>query len=128
MRGWDIKQKTKRDLRWGLKMTLGNKGWRAAVLVMLCGTSLAAKAAPLDDELSSLVDGHPLIKSGQAQVSATDKGVAASLAPYLPSVDITGEGSETFEDGVCVADGGVEVEDGVEVDTAGNLAVDTDEL
>jgi len=91
MRGWALKKKAKRDLRWGLKMTLGNKGWRTAVLVMLCGTSLAAKAAPLDDELSSLVDGHPLIKSGQAQVSATDKGVAASLAPYLPSVDVTGE-------------------------------------
>ncbi|TAL01090.1 MAG: TolC family protein [Rhodospirillaceae bacterium] len=72
-------------------MAFGNKGWRGVILAMLCGSSLSASAAPLDDELSALIQTHPLIKSGQAQVSASDKGVFASLAPYLPSADVTGE-------------------------------------
>ncbi len=47
-------------------------------------------AAPMDEELRGLVDQHPLIKSGEAQVISADKGVRATLAPFLPTVDITG--------------------------------------
>jgi adhesin transport system outer membrane protein len=48
-------------------------------------------AAPLDAELTALVDNHPLIQSNRAQVEAANKGVRASLAPYLPSVDLTAD-------------------------------------
>jgi len=50
----------------------------------------AVSAAPLEQELRGLVDQHPLIKSGEAQVESADKGVRASLAPFLPTLDITG--------------------------------------
>src|SRR4051794_30877473 len=67
---------------------------RAAIAVLaagaLCGQSMPASAASMEDELRGLVTQHPRIQSNQAQVGAADKGVSASLAPFLPSVDITG--------------------------------------
>jgi adhesin transport system outer membrane protein len=47
-------------------------------------------AAPFEDELRALVAENPRIKSNEAQVKAADKGVKATLGPYLPSLDITG--------------------------------------
>lgn len=74
-------------------MTFNDKGWRGAILTIIACSSMiaAAGAAPLDDELNSLVQGHPLIQSGQAQIQAANKGVAASFSAYLPSVDVAGE-------------------------------------
>jgi adhesin transport system outer membrane protein len=74
-------------------MTYKAKGWRGATLSILCATLLSGTAlsAPLDSELSGLVTAHPLIKSGKDQVSASEEGVQASLAPYLPSIDLTGQ-------------------------------------
>jgi adhesin transport system outer membrane protein len=68
-------------------------GGRGVVLPVLCFTFMAgyAQAAPLEQELSALVQNHPVIQSGQALVSASESGVKASLAPYLPSVDTAGE-------------------------------------
>lgn len=62
----------------------------AACAVAVCVQSRATYAAPLEEELRGLVDQHPLIKSGEAQVNSADKGVRATLAPFLPTVDITG--------------------------------------
>jgi adhesin transport system outer membrane protein len=50
-----------------------------------------ARAASLADELAGLMQDHPSIKSGEDAVAAANKGVAASLAPYLPSVDGNGD-------------------------------------
>lgn len=66
-----------------------------ATAMTLCAQISTACAAPLEEELRGLVDQHPLIKSGQAQVNSADKGVRATLAPFLPTLDITGgEGYE----------------------------------
>ena len=67
-----------------------------AFTVALLGTTaiaglLPAQAEPLSQELQSLVGAHPLIRSSQAQVEAADKGVRASLAPFLPSLDVSGD-------------------------------------
>ncbi|MBY0511687.1 MAG: TolC family protein, partial [Rhodospirillaceae bacterium] len=61
-----------------------------ALAVTASVSSPAVLAAPLDEELRGLVDQHPLIKSGEAQVMSADKGVRATLAPFLPTIDITG--------------------------------------
>jgi len=53
---------------------------------------LSAYAAPLEEELRGLVAEHPLIQSNESQVIAADKGVSASLSPFLPTLDITGGG------------------------------------
>lgn len=55
----------------------------------LC-VATATVAAPLRDDLSGLVSSHPLIKSGEAQVSAADKNVSAALGPLLPTFDLAG--------------------------------------
>jgi outer membrane protein TolC len=62
----------------------------AAVAAML---SVAAPAlgAPLQDELRGLITEHPLIKSNEAQVSSAAQGTRATLAPFLPSLDVTGD-------------------------------------
>ncbi len=74
-------------------MAFGSRSWRGIILSLVTSSCLAtvAVAAPMDDELDGLVQGHPLIQSGQEQVRAANKGVAASLAPYLPSIDVYGE-------------------------------------
>jgi outer membrane protein, adhesin transport system len=68
---------------------------RAFALALLGTTTLVgfstARAEPLSQELQSLVGTHPLIRSSQAQVDAAEKGVRASLAPFLPSVDLTAD-------------------------------------
>jgi adhesin transport system outer membrane protein len=64
----------------------------ATVAIVACGGNGAALAAPLEEELRGLVAEHPLIKSGESQVISADKGVRASLAPFLPTLDITGGG------------------------------------
>ena len=61
-----------------------------ASVAVAVGFSAQAAAAPLRDDLQQLVASHPLIKSGEAQVSSADKGVAASLGPLLPSFELAG--------------------------------------
>ncbi len=55
--------------------------------------SVAAPAlgAPLQDELRGLITEHPLIKSNEAQVSSAAQGTRATLAPFLPSLDLSGD-------------------------------------
>jgi adhesin transport system outer membrane protein len=50
----------------------------------------AAWAAPLEEELRTLIDEHPLIQSNESQVIAAEQGVKATLSPFLPSIDVTG--------------------------------------
>jgi len=63
-----------------------------AAAVGMFGHCAGASAAPLEEELRGLVAEHPLIQSNQSQVLAADKGISASLSPFLPSLDITGGG------------------------------------
>jgi adhesin transport system outer membrane protein len=67
--------------------------FRALLLAGVCALASpqVAAAAPLEEELNALVGAHPLIRSNLAQVEAAQKGVRASLAPYLPSVDLTAD-------------------------------------
>lgn len=66
---------------------------RGLHLVGVAVSALAARgaiAAPMKDDLQSLIGSHPLIKSSEAQLSSADKGVDASLGPLLPSFDLAG--------------------------------------
>lgn len=47
-------------------------------------------AQSLESELRGLALEHPLIKSAEAQVSAAQQGLRATLAPFLPTIDATG--------------------------------------
>lgn len=47
--------------------------------------------APLQDELRGLITEHPLIKSNEAQVSSAAQASRATLAPFLPSLDVSGD-------------------------------------
>jgi len=58
-----------------------------AIFLAMAGPSLGA---PMRDELQSLVSGHPLIKSGQAQVLSAEKSVKAQFGAFLPSLDANG--------------------------------------
>src|ERR1700744_5940330 len=72
--------------------SMGKQGRKAALMALcVCACVTSAKAAQFEDELSGLIQIHPSIKSGQALVSASDKGVKAALAPYLPSLDMIGD-------------------------------------
>jgi len=63
-----------------------------SAIVLARVSASAVYAAPLDSELHGLIASHPLIKSGQAQLSAAEQGVKASLAPFLPSLDVSAGG------------------------------------
>jgi adhesin transport system outer membrane protein len=60
-----------------------------AVITAIAAQPHVSHAASLDQELRGLVEEHPLIKANESQVIAAEKGVDASLAPFLPSFDIT---------------------------------------
>ncbi len=62
----------------------------AASAAVILGHIFGAQAASMEEELRALVAQHPRIKSNESQVSAADKGVKATLAPFLPSIDVTG--------------------------------------
>lgn len=47
-------------------------------------------AQSLDAELRGLAQEHPLIKSAEAQVSAAEQGLRATLSPFLPTLDVIG--------------------------------------
>ncbi|MHB1207092.1 MAG: TolC family outer membrane protein [Rhodospirillaceae bacterium] len=68
-------------------------GFLREIAAVAAALSIAVPAlgAPLQDELRSLVTEHPLIKSNQAQVSSAAQGTRATLAPFLPSLDLTGD-------------------------------------
>ena len=50
----------------------------------------SAFAQSLETELRGLASEHPVIKSAEAQVSAAQQGLRATLAPFLPTVEATG--------------------------------------
>jgi len=60
----------------------------AALAVALPAVSASAQA--LHTELRGLADDHPMIESAESQVSAAQQGLRATLAPFLPSIDVTG--------------------------------------
>lgn len=62
-----------------------------AALIAAAAPAVTSQAASLREELLSLVQEHPLIRSGQAQVQSADQGVRATLSPFLPDVSIRGE-------------------------------------
>src|SRR5688500_12545250 len=47
-------------------------------------------AQSLEAELRELAADHPLIKSAEAQVSAAQQGLRATIAPFLPTLDVNG--------------------------------------
>lgn len=47
-------------------------------------------AQSLESELRGLALEHPMIKSAEAQVSAAQQGLRATLSPFLPTIDATG--------------------------------------
>lgn len=64
-------------------------------LCVVLGTAVAAGAVhaqSLESELRGLAADHPLIRSGAAQVQAAEQGLRATLAPFLPTLDLTGGG------------------------------------
>ncbi len=64
---------------------------RFAAVAAAAGLAAPALGAPLQDELRGLVEDHPLIKSNQAQVSSAAQASRATLAPFLPSLDVSGD-------------------------------------
>ncbi len=63
-----------------------------AAAFAVCAQNSVVWAAPLEEELRSLVADHPLIKSNESQVLSAEQGLKATLSPFLPSLDVTGGG------------------------------------
>lgn len=80
---------------WGLKTLAINKlRLTATVAVSVLCLQSPGLAAPLRDELSDLVANHPLIQSNRFQVQSAEQDVRASLAPYLPTLDLTADAGQ----------------------------------
>ncbi|MDX2221862.1 MAG: TolC family outer membrane protein [Rhodospirillaceae bacterium] len=62
----------------------------AGLYVSFVALNVPAVAAPLQDELSTLLAAHPLVKSAELQIDAADKGYDAAFSAFLPSLDATG--------------------------------------
>jgi outer membrane protein, adhesin transport system len=64
--------------------------------LVLCAGAIAsifaapAEAQNLDSELRALAAEHPLIRSAEAQVAAAQQGLRSTLAPFLPTLDVSG--------------------------------------
>ncbi len=68
-----------------------------AVTALATVWSQGTIAAPFEDELRALITDNPRIKSNEALVQAAEKGVRATLSPYLPTLDVTGSAGYEYD-------------------------------
>lgn len=76
--------------------------WRLHALVgctaLVTAWSAPAAAQNLIDELQSLVESHPQIRSKEKSVSSAEEGIRAARSGYLPTVKLTGDSGPEYVD------------------------------
>ncbi|WP_417518113.1 TolC family protein [Minwuia sp.] len=84
---------------------------RIIAVMLTMGWGMPATAAPLSEELSGLLQGHPDVRAAERRLDQATAGVTEARAPYLPQLRISGEiGYENVDSPVRRATGGDAVE------------------
>lgn len=60
------------------------------VSVMMC-TASAALAEPLEKEIERLLETHPQIRAAQSNLAASESGIDAAFADFLPKISFSGQ-------------------------------------